>query len=163
MAVRVHLKPFFGDLTLKEICPEHVDTFKAVKLREGKAPVTINKQLVILGSMMKRAVVWRYIRENPVQYVSRVKQIRHEMDYLTPDEISRLLEVASPDYLPVFATTYATPTPPCRSRWTRTSSSSSRPCGSTVFKFGGVRVIWSVWYRPVSSSLVCIAFADYFE
>ncbi len=108
MAVGVHLKPFFGDLTLKEICPEHVDTFKAMKLREGKAPATINKQLVILGSMMKRAVVWRYIRENPVQYVSRVKQTRHEMDYLTPDEIRRLLEAASPDYVPVFATAVLT-------------------------------------------------------
>ncbi len=102
-AIRMHLKPAFGEYRLKDICPEHVDIFKAAKLREGKAPATINKLLVILGAMMKRAVVWRYIRENPVQYVSRVKPNHREMDYLTPEEIRRLLDAASPEYRPLFA------------------------------------------------------------
>lgn len=112
MAIRVHLKPFFGEYRLKEICPEHIDTFKAAKLREGEAPATINKQLVILGSMMKRAVVWRYMGENPVQYVNRVKQTRREMDFLNPEEVRRLLDAASPDYLPLFATGRADRSPP---------------------------------------------------
>ncbi len=107
-AIRTHLKPVFGEYRLKDICPEQVDAFKAAKLREGKAPATINKLLVILGAIMKRAVVWRYIRENPVQYVSRVKQNHREMDYLTPDEIRRLLEDASPEYRPLFATAVLT-------------------------------------------------------
>ena len=93
---------------MKDICTEHVEDFKAAKLLEGKAPATINKQLVVLGSMMKRAVVWRYIRENPVQYVARVKQTQGEMDYLTPGEIRRLLDAASPDYRPLYATAILT-------------------------------------------------------
>jgi integrase len=107
-AIRVHLKPVFGESRLKDICPEHVDTFKAAKLREGKAPATINKLLVVLGAIMKRAVIWRYIGENPVQYVSRVKLNHREMDYLTPEEILRLLEAASPEYRPLFATAVLT-------------------------------------------------------
>ncbi len=102
-AIRTHLKPAFGEYRLKDICPEHVDTFKAAKLREGKAPATINKLLVILGAIMKRAVVWRYISENPAQYVSRVKPNHREMDYLTPEEIRRLLGAASAEYRPLFA------------------------------------------------------------
>ena len=108
IAVRVHLEPFFGGSRLKDIHPEHVEDFKAAKLLEGKAPATINKQLVVLGSMMKRAVIWRYIRENPVQYVSRVKQTHGEMDYLTPGEIRRLLDAASPDHRPLYATAILT-------------------------------------------------------
>jgi integrase len=93
---------------LKDICPERIDNFKAGKLRDGKAPATVNKLLVILGAMMKRAVVWRYIGENPVQYVDRVKPKHREMDYLAPEEIRRLLDAASPEYRPLFATAVLT-------------------------------------------------------
>ncbi len=62
----------------------------------------------VLGSMMKRAVVWRYIRENPVQYVQRVKQVRQEIDYLIPDEIRRLLDASDDDYRPLYATAILT-------------------------------------------------------
>ena len=107
-AIRIHLKPEFGKYRLKDICPEHVDAFKNSKLGEGRAPATINKLLVIMGAVMKRAVVWKYIRENPVQYVNRVKPGHREMEYLTPDEVRRLLEAASSDYRPLFATAVLT-------------------------------------------------------
>ena len=32
---------------------------------------------------------------------------------------------------------------------------------TTVFEFQVVRVIWSIWCHPVSSGLVCSAFADW--
>jgi len=108
LAVSFHLSPFFGKLTLRDLSPERIDAFKAQKLREGKPPATINKLLTILGSILKRAVVWRYVRENPVQYVERVKQVRPEMDYLTPDEIRRLLEASDDEYRPLFATAILT-------------------------------------------------------
>lgn len=102
-AVRVHLGPAFGEYRLKDICPEKIDAFKSSKLRDGRAPSTVNKLLVILGAMMKRAVVWRYIGENPVQFVDRVKQKHREMEYLAPGEIRRLLDAAAPEYRPLFA------------------------------------------------------------
>jgi integrase len=108
-----HLKPHFGGDLLGEISPGKVQGFVTAKMEQGQdpkkkekklSPTTVIKMVVVLKLMFKHAQIWGYIRENPARFVERPRINKKEMDYLTPDEVRRFLEAASPAYYPLFAT-----------------------------------------------------------
>jgi integrase len=87
-----HLLPFFGDHALAELGarPELIDAYIAVKAQEGLSAKTIQNQLLLLNVMLRRAVVWRLIRANPVSSIDRPSLAQPEMSVLTETEIARL-------------------------------------------------------------------------
>src|ERR671925_1710265 len=87
-----HLIPFFGDhaLTELEARPELIDAYIAVKAQSGLSAKTIQNQLLLLNVMLRRAVVWRLIRSNPVSSIDRPSLVQPEMSVLTETEIARL-------------------------------------------------------------------------
>jgi integrase len=90
--LRGHLLPFFGDRTLTELeaCPELIDGYIALKAESGHSPKTIQNHLLLLNVMLRRAVVWRLIRSNPVSSIDRPSLVQPEMSVLTETEIPRL-------------------------------------------------------------------------
>jgi integrase len=92
-----HLTPAFGERLLRDLSIEDIERLKVDLLLSGLSPRTVNKALVVLGTILRRAVVWSYIGENPVAHVQRAKENPREMDYLTPDEVRRLLDVCGGD------------------------------------------------------------------
>jgi len=91
--LRRHLLPFFGDLPLTEIeaRPELIDAYVAFKSEAKLSPKTIQNHLLLLNVMLRRAVVWRLIRTNPVSSIDRPSlAAQPEMSVLTEAEIARL-------------------------------------------------------------------------
>jgi integrase len=87
-----HLLPFFGGHALHEVeaRPELIDAYVASKAADGLSPKTIQNHLLLLNVMLRRAVVWRLIRTNPVSSVDRPRLAQPEMSVLTEVEIARL-------------------------------------------------------------------------
>jgi integrase len=90
--LRRHLLPFFGDLRLAEIeaRPELIDAYIALKSEAQLSPKTIQNHLLLLNVMLRRAVVWRLTRTNPVSSIDRPSFAQPEMSVLTEAEIARL-------------------------------------------------------------------------
>ncbi len=90
--LRRHLLPFFGDNALADLeaRPELIDAYVAVKAESGLSPKTIQNHLLLLNVMLRRAVVWRLIRTNPVSSIDRPRLAQPEMSVLTEAEIARL-------------------------------------------------------------------------
>ena len=87
-----HLLPYFDDLVLTELeaRPELIDGYIALKAEEGLSPKTIQNHLLLLNVMLRRALVWRLIRSNPVSSIDRPSLVQPEMSVLTETEIARL-------------------------------------------------------------------------
>lgn len=87
-----HLLPYFDDLVLTELeaCPELIDGYIALKAEEGLSPKTIQNHLLLLNVMLRRALVWRLIRSNPIASIDRPSLVQPEMSVLTETEIARL-------------------------------------------------------------------------
>lgn len=90
--LRGHLLPFFGDHALAELeaRPELVDGYIALKAESRLSPKTIQNHLLLLNVMLRRAVVWRLIRSNPVSSIDRPSLVQPEMSVMTETEIARL-------------------------------------------------------------------------
>ncbi len=108
-----HLIPYFEDIPLTCISPDMVQKYVAQKLSEKKlnkekklvpklSPKSVNNHLVPLKEMLKHAVRWGYLRENPAIYVEKPRVEKEEMDFLTPEEIRLFLEQVTPKYYPLF-------------------------------------------------------------
>jgi len=114
--IRCDLKPFFGDIELSQISPELVQAFVSGVFKRKRrtknggrwAPKTILHDVVLLKSMLKRAVILGYIHENPAQYVERPKVEEKEMDFLTQEEIELFLNNVTPRFRPLFTTAVMT-------------------------------------------------------
>jgi hypothetical protein len=87
-----HLIPFFGGHAIHEVeaRPELIDAYVASKAADGLSPKTIQNHMLLLNVMLRRAVVWRLIRTNPVSSVDRPRLAQPEMSILTEVEIARL-------------------------------------------------------------------------
>lgn len=87
-----HLLPFIADLQLAELeaRPELIDAYIALKSEAGLSPKTIQNHLLLLNVMLRRAIVWRLIRTNPIASIDRPRMVQPEMSVLTETEIARL-------------------------------------------------------------------------
>lgn len=84
---------FFGDVPLTQITPGRISAYKAHLRAKGLAPASINSQRGVLCHAFKKAIrEWEWVKENPVEKVSREK-VRNERDrWLTLEEEKRLLD-----------------------------------------------------------------------
>jgi integrase len=95
--VRVYLIPYFGNMKIKQLRPEAIQRFITQTLERGLKPRTVITATKTLGQIMKTAVTWEYITTNPVTKVERPRISQVEMDFLTANEVKRLLD-ACPSY-----------------------------------------------------------------
>jgi integrase len=87
----------FGDLTLKEVRPSLLAAHKSRRRAEGAAAKTINSELTLLGHAFQLAVKeWEWVKDNPVQRVSKEKVHNLIERWLTAEEEVRLLAAAPP-------------------------------------------------------------------
>lgn len=94
MIVEKHLFPFFGEYELKDVDSELIQEWISQKLEEGLKPSAVHKYFVPLREMLFHAVKWGYLYRNPAEGVTKPKLEKKEIDYLTPEEIGKLLEAA---------------------------------------------------------------------
>lgn len=102
--VKVHLVPYFGKMRIKRIRPEAIQTFIVETLKSGRKPRTVITATKTLGQIMKTAVAWGYITTNPVTKVDRPRINHMEMDFLTANEVKRLLDACLSHHRALFST-----------------------------------------------------------
>lgn len=105
--VRLHLLPVLGAYGLKDIGPAQVQATVSRASAAGLAPLTVQKVLTVLRMVLNRAEVWGYIQSNPARHIHPPASQQREMDFLTPDELVKLLDNAGRS-LPIIATAAAT-------------------------------------------------------
>jgi integrase len=115
----LHLIPFFGQMQLSNIDSLSVERYKKKRQDESSlrggirrgveagdrraanpdkltSNATINRELAVLSHLLNRAVEWRWIQSSPVK-MRRFHEPRTQFEYLTEEEISRLIMSASRD------------------------------------------------------------------
>jgi len=125
--VRVHLVPYFGKMKIDAITRADVDGYRSAKASEVKRVKRLNeetgkrewvevpystrrtnKALTVLGSIFRYAVEREYLERSPTRFMKKIKEDRHEMAFLNPEEINRLLDACSPDFYPICFTAIMT-------------------------------------------------------
>jgi len=98
-SLRDHLVKFFGDLPLSEITPRLISEYKAKRREKGCAPKTLNNELTLMSHAFNLAIKeWEWVKENPVQKVSKEKVNNQIERWLTLEEEEKLL-ANSPQWL----------------------------------------------------------------
>jgi integrase len=87
-----HLLPHFGPTPLSKLeqQPELIDRYITHKIQAGLSPKTVHNHLLLMQTMLKRAVRWRLIQRNPVTDAERPRIEQAEMNVLNESEIARL-------------------------------------------------------------------------
>lgn len=86
------LSPYFKGKLLNSIHSFMVERYKKARKEEGRAPATINRDVVTLKNMLNKAVEWGYLSMNPLRSVKQLKEDNERMWVLTPQEEAKLLE-----------------------------------------------------------------------
>ena len=103
----LHLKDFFGNIKLVDITPVIINRFMENKLKEGLSNKSVNHLLTTMGTAFNWAVNNNYMMYNPVSRVKKLKVNNIEMQFLSEDEIHRVLDIAEqeyPDFYPLLIT-----------------------------------------------------------
>jgi integrase len=86
-----HVLPRLGSMRLSAISPEVVERFRAELEADGIGLPTVHRALVLLQSVLRRAVEWRRIGHNPVKAVQKPKVRRQrEVRPLSPLTVEQL-------------------------------------------------------------------------
>jgi integrase len=102
------LAPFFGRTALEEIRTEQVQRFVASRVRDGLSANTVGKHLALLKIILRHAVEWGYLEENPATPVRGPRVPYREVDVLEPAEARRLLAHLDDGHRVLFATALLT-------------------------------------------------------
>lgn len=103
----LHLKDFFGNIKLVDITPVIINRFMENKLKEGLSNKSVNHLLTTMGTAFNWAVNNNYMMYNPVSRVKKLKVNNIEMQFLSEDEIHRVLVITEqeyPDFYPLLIT-----------------------------------------------------------
>lgn len=91
-----HLLPRWGRRVLDTIGPADIATFKQAQLEAGSSKKTINNQLALLSSMLRRAVEWGELRQAPrVQLFKLMRVQDREYRWLSRTEAEAVIEAAT--------------------------------------------------------------------
>lgn len=102
--LRLRIVPYFGDRKLKSITPEDVEGLKTAISMEKVSPATVVRYLVVAKMVFKTALIWGYTATNPAMYIKRPRTKKYEPQFLTPDEIKRLVEATPAKHKALMAT-----------------------------------------------------------
>ena len=87
-----HLLPMFGTLELTQLTRQRVQGFIAELNRCGYAPHSMHHYHEVLNAVLRTAVSWNHIGENPAQGVSLPKLVpKRPKEVLTPKQAADLL------------------------------------------------------------------------
>jgi len=101
------LEERFGNIPLRKLEPSLVEGFIVDMVKQNKKPATVNKYLVILKHMLKKAVEWNMVEEKVLKKLSSIKALKNNnkrLRYLTKEEIHRLLSFCDDHLYPIVFT-----------------------------------------------------------
>lgn len=107
-----HILPYIGKMKLIDITPITIQKFQLEKLKTDLSKETINKLLILTGSIFQKMIDDEIILKNPVRKVKKLKvEHKKEIKILSIIELNVLLETAKtyfPDFYPLLFTALMT-------------------------------------------------------
>jgi integrase len=88
--LEAHLIPYFKGLHLHEITAKRIEDYKPLRLRKV-VKATVNRELSCLKKLMRKAVEWGVVDENPAQGVKLFKETPQAPRLLETEEVAALL------------------------------------------------------------------------
>jgi integrase len=86
-----HILPRLGDMQLRSLTPEQIQSFQADLLANGVGRETTRRTMAMLQGMLERATEWGRISRNPARYVRKPRQGRSRTaTALAPAAVERL-------------------------------------------------------------------------
>jgi len=83
--------PDFADLLLSELSAFGIERWRTARLRAGKKPATVNRDLASLRGALSKARGWGLLRDHPMSTIKASKvDVLSRVRFLTPKEEQRL-------------------------------------------------------------------------
>lgn len=107
--INAQLSELIGKKSVRAITARDIEKVVA-ELSRRYAPNTVQKAIVRLRHILKRAVAYGYINVSPAEYISNKPKIVNvkQMEILDADEIKKLFEIVDPYWVPLFTCWLAT-------------------------------------------------------
>lgn len=93
-----HIKPVLGDYKLKSISPETLQDFLNKKYLNGFSKASISNFYGVLSGALKAAVYpYKYIKENPMQYIKlpkidKLNDAEEDLKIISMDDFNKIVE-----------------------------------------------------------------------
>ncbi len=94
----MHLKRFLKNIWIDKIRPHDIERYKIKRLDDGVKARTVNIELSCLSNILRKAVEWDNLSDNPFSKVKLLKQHIKPPRFLTKEELKSLIDVATPRY-----------------------------------------------------------------
>jgi integrase len=90
--VRVHINPAIGRIKLKDLRPDHLQSFYSKKLDAGLSRRTVQLLHVTLRTALKQAVRWGLVPRNVTDLVSAPRPVKKSPVFFTKEQLGKFLE-----------------------------------------------------------------------
>src|SRR5262249_15186598 len=106
-------KDGIGNIPLKELDQQKIERFLSDrkeftrnkwKSKKEISPSTRNRHLVMLKSMLNKAIEWGLIYENPAAGIKKLREEGGRARFLSSEEIGKLLDNAEERFKPILIT-----------------------------------------------------------
>lgn len=92
-SVQNYVVPLLGDEFIGSIRKSHAEVFVKLLFEEGLGPRTVNRHLFVFKQIMKFCCEHEWILKNPLLGVKEIQKAENAFDFLSREEINRLLVV----------------------------------------------------------------------
>lgn len=93
-----YILPALGDVQLRRLIDDRIDSFLAARLDDGLAASTVHRLYRTIRRMLQVAVEKHRLPANPCEAVTPPKIEHHEMRFLEPPQVERLADAISSRY-----------------------------------------------------------------
>lgn len=91
--VRLHIKPYIGQVTLEKLSPQNLQVFISESTKAGKTPTLIRYNRTVLRIALGQALKWGLVSRNVASLVEPPKAERkREIKFLTPDQAKHFFD-----------------------------------------------------------------------
>jgi integrase len=97
--INANLKPFFGDMLLKDVTPLKIENYRTARLESPVTKSTVNREITIMKRMFNLAIDWNFADVNPVLKIKLFSEMDTQKERILTEEEEAKLLLASPDYL----------------------------------------------------------------
>lgn len=89
--IEKHIKPYFGNMKIKDMVKDDFKRYKVAKLNEGLSANTVGKLLTFMKTVLDDAIDNHIISENPAAKVKKPKKEKYKPVILSPKQLLLLL------------------------------------------------------------------------
>jgi integrase len=90
--VRVHINPVLGRIKLKDLRPDHIQSFYSQKISSGLSKRTVQLLHTTLRTSLKQAVKWGLLARNPTDLVQAPRPEKRAPTFLNREQLTKFLE-----------------------------------------------------------------------